>query len=62
MTLCDGHMGKSWYFHINDKDLDKAGVHFLFFIRTMFFLAQPGKRDRDNYRQLTTMFLNFELI
>ena len=26
------------------------------------FSAQPGKRDRDNYRQLTTMFLNFELI
>ena len=30
------------------------------FHKNHVFLAQPGKRD--NYRQLTTMFLNFELI
>ena len=36
-------------------------VHFLFFISHVF-LAQSGKRDRDNYKQFTTMFLNFQQI
>ena len=36
-------------------------VHFLFFIRTMFFRLNLGK-ERDNYRQLPTMFLNFQQI
>ena len=35
---------------------------YTFFYKNHVFSAQPGKRDRDNYRQLTMMFLNFELI
>ena len=32
------------------------------FYKNHVFSAQPGKRDRDNYSQLTTMFLNFQQI
>ena len=46
----------AWYFHL------LFPLHFLFFKRTMFFPAQPGKRDRDNYILLTTMFLNCQQI
>ena len=40
---------------------DMSYTLFIFY-KSHVFLAQPGKRDRDNYRQLTTMFLNFEQI
>ena len=38
--------------------------HFTLFIfyKNHVFSAQPGKGDKDNYRQLTMMFLNFELM
>ena len=32
------------------------------FYKNHVFSAQPGKRDRDNYRQLTTTFLDFKQI
>ena len=34
----------------------------LFFYKNHIFSAQPGERDRDNYSQSTTMFLNFQKI
>ena len=39
----------------------KFGTLFILY-KNHVFSAQPGKRDRDNYRQFTTLFLNFELI
>ncbi len=48
--------------HTHFYSFAKFSYTFYFFIKTMFFLAHPGKRVRDNYRQLNTMFFNFELI
>ena len=45
---------------VGRKRYEKCRYTFYFFKRTMFFRLCLGKGDRDNYRQLTTTFLNFE--
>jgi len=46
---------------ITPKRIELESTLFIFY-KNQVFSAQPGKRDRDNYRQLTTMFLNFQQI
>ena len=48
-----------WLIDIRERRTENT---LFIFYKNQVFSAQPGKRDRDNYRQLTTMFLNFELI
>ena len=40
-----------------------SSLDYTFFLyKNHVFSAQPGERDRDNYSQSTTMFLNFQKI